>query len=64
MNSILIGLVAGALGTAYFVYGKRRAHLSAMLAGAALCIYPYFVDGAVWLCTIGALLLAAPFFIG
>ena len=63
MNSILIGFVAGVLGTAYFVYGKRRSQLSAMLAGAALCIYPYFVDGALWLCVIGVLLLAVPFVI-
>jgi hypothetical protein len=30
-------------------------------SGVLLCAYPYFVDSVVWLCVIGAALLAAPF---
>ncbi|MDB6063016.1 MAG: hypothetical protein JWM78_3119 [Verrucomicrobiaceae bacterium] len=61
MHSLFIGLIAGAFGTAYFVYGKRQGKGSTMLAGAALCIYPYFIDNLLWQCVVGALLLAAPF---
>jgi hypothetical protein len=32
-----------------------------MLCGVALCVYPYFIDSLLWLCVVGALLLAAPF---
>ncbi|MGZ5079268.1 MAG: hypothetical protein ACXWHZ_06980 [Usitatibacter sp.] len=63
MNSLFVGLIAGVFGMAYFVYGKRRTKLSAMLAGVMLCIYPYFIDSLLWLCVVGALLLIAPFVI-
>ena len=52
-----------AIGAAYFVYGKRQAKFVALFCGIALCIYPYFVDGWLWLCGIGAVLMALPFLI-
>ena len=61
MTSLFIGLVAGIVGTAYFVYGKRQSKPVPLIAGALLCIYPYFSDSAIWLCGVGALLLVAPF---
>jgi hypothetical protein len=61
MNALFVGLIAGAFGTAYFVYGKRQTKLVPMLSGIALCIYPYFFDSVLWLCVVGGLLLAAPF---
>jgi hypothetical protein len=62
-SSLFVGLIAGVFGMAYFVYGKRQARFSAMFAGVMLCIYPYFIDSLLWLCVVGALLLAAPFVI-
>jgi hypothetical protein len=61
MNALFVGLIAGAFGMAYFVYGKRQTKLVPMLSGIALCIYPYFFDSVLWLCVVGGLLLAAPF---
>jgi hypothetical protein len=61
--SLFIGLLAGAFGVAYFVYGKRQAKLVPMLAGVGLCVYPYFFDSVVWLSVVGLLLAAAPFVI-
>jgi len=60
---LLIGMFAGVFGVAYFVYGKKQAKLVPMVAGVLLCIYPYFIDGVVWLSIVGILLLAAPFVI-
>jgi hypothetical protein len=60
---LLIGLLAGVFGVAYFVYGKRQTKFTPMLAGVALCIYPYFFDSVLWLSVVGILLLAAPFVI-
>ena len=34
-----------------------------MVAGVLLCVCPYFIDSLLWLCVVGALLLAAPFLI-
>ena len=63
MNSLLIGLFAGLVGTGYFMYGRRASKPAAMIAGGLLCIYPYVSDDLVWLCVVGALLAVAPFVI-
>lgn len=63
MNGLLVGIVAGAIGMGYFIYGKRQTKLVPMVAGAALCIYPYFLDSLLWLCLVGLLLVALPFVI-
>ena len=60
---ILIIVFAGVLGTAYFVYGKRQSRASFLLAGAALCFYPYLVESLWATVLIGLALAAAPFFV-
>ncbi len=60
-SQLFIGLIAGAIGVGYFVYGKKEGRFAPMLSGIALCIYPYLVTGTLWLCLVGAALLAAPF---
>ena len=61
MNALFAGLIAGAFGMAYFVYGKRNQKLVALCSGMALCVYPYFFDSVLWLCVVGVALPAAPF---
>ena len=63
MNSFIVGIIAGAFGAGYFIYGKRQTKVVPMLAGVLLCIYPYFTDNLFWLSVIGVLLLAAPFLV-
>jgi hypothetical protein len=63
MNSLVFGVVAGAIGVGYFIYGKRQVKVVPMVAGALLCIYPYFVDSLLWLCLVGVVLVVAPFVI-
>ena len=62
-TTLAIGILTGAIGVGYFMYGKRQTKFVPLLAGMALCVYPYFVDSALWLIVIGAVLLAAPFVI-
>ncbi|MEO8156878.1 MAG: amino acid transport protein [Betaproteobacteria bacterium] len=62
MNELFIGLIAGAFGMAYFVYGKRQAKFAPMIGGVALCVYPYSTDGVFCLSAIGAGLRAIPSF--
>ena len=64
VNSLVVGLLAGVFGMAYFTYGKRQSSITVMFSGVALCVYPYFIDALLWQCVVGALLLAAPFVIG
>ena len=61
--TLAIGMLTGAVGVSYFIYGKRQTKFAPLLAGMALCVYPYFVDSVLWLVVIGALLMAAPFLI-
>lgn len=61
MSNLGWGLVTGAFGMAYFIYGKRQQRFAPLIAGMLLCVYPYFVRGTVWLALVGAVLLAAPF---
>jgi hypothetical protein len=61
--ALVIGILAGAIGVGYFMYGKRQTKFAPLLCGMALCVYPYFVDSVAWLVVIGAALMAAPFLI-
>lgn len=63
MDNLFVSLVAGAIGAGYILYGMRQKKLVAVVAGVFLGIYPFFVDSGLWLGLIGAILLAAPFFI-
>ena len=62
-TSLVIGMLTGAIGVGYFIYGKRQTKFAPLIAGMMLCVYPYFVDSLLWLVVIGAMLMAAPFFI-
>ena len=42
---------------------EMQARFAPLLAGLALCVYPYFVDSVPWSLAIGAVLAAAPFFL-
>jgi hypothetical protein len=61
MMSLVIGIISGAFGMAYIVYGRRQSRIVPVLAGVLLCVYPWFTDDPLLLGVIGALLLAAPF---
>lgn len=58
--TLLIGMLAGVFGVAYFAYGKRQAKLVPLITGVLLCIYPYFIESVLWMSIVGVLLVAAP----
>ena len=62
-TTLLIGIVTSAIGVGYFIYGKRQTRYAPLLAGLALCVYPYFVDSVTLLVVIGVALTAVPFFV-
>ena len=63
MNSLVIGMIAGAFGVGYFIYGKKQQKFAPMIAGVGLCVYPYFTENLWLLISIGAALMALPFFV-
>jgi hypothetical protein len=62
-NTLLIGMVAGAIGLGYFVYGKKQAKVVPLICGIALMAYPYFIEDIWILVGIGLILCLAPFFL-
>ena len=59
--TLMIYILTGVGGMAYFVYGKKQQNFAFLVAGVLLCIYPYMVSGLALLILVGATLLAAPF---
>ncbi len=60
---LMISVVTGAFGLAYFVYGKKQSKIVPLASGIALMVYPYFIDSLLWSIVIGVVLLAVPFVI-
>ena len=60
-SKLLWGLVFGAVGIGYLIYGRRQRTLMPFLAGAGLVSFPYFVDDTGILVLLGAVLVALPF---
>lgn len=60
-GKILAGVFFGALGTGYFIYGKKQQDWITLVAGIALMVVPYFIPN-IWLMSLTAIGLAvAPF---
>lgn len=57
---LLLGLFFGAVGTAFFLYGKRQHEPVYYLAGAFLLIYPWFVSNLVLVLLLGIIATALP----
>jgi hypothetical protein len=61
-TSLVFGVLYGAIGMGYVVYGKRQKKGVALLAGIALCVSPYICPNAILLLLLGIVLMALPFF--
>lgn len=61
--SLVWGVLFGAIGVGYFVYGKRQSMIVPLACGIALIVYPWFVSGALPTVIIGVLLTAVPYFV-
>jgi hypothetical protein len=61
MTSIVVSVVAGLIGSGYFMYGKRSQNLKMVFTGIALCVVPYFIGNSILLIVACLALTAAPF---
>ncbi len=59
-DSLLWGIIFGAIGAGYFVYGRNQANLIMLVLGILLCVYPFFVSSPIWTLFIGLALTLAP----
>jgi len=60
--NLFAGILAGAIGAGYFIYGKKRHKLLMVLCGLALMIYPYLFESLAELVLVGIGLVALPWF--
>ena len=58
--SLFLGLLFGAVGSGYVIYGKRQHDALFLGVGFALIVYPYFVAGLILTIVIGVCLAAIP----
>jgi len=60
---LLSGMVFGAVGLGFFVYGRRQKAAVPLVCGLALMIFPYFISSTMLLVAVGAALIALPYFV-
>jgi hypothetical protein len=62
-STLFWGILFGAIGLGFFVYGKKQQAIVPLVCGLALMVFPYFVSGTGLLIAIGAALTAIPYFV-
>lgn len=62
VSSIFWGMIFGAVGLAYFVYGKKQHLFIPLLCGMTLMAFPYFISNTIILVAVGVGLAMLPFF--
>lgn len=60
---LFLQVIAAAVGTGYFIYGKKRALYVPLLCGIALCVVPMFIESLALLVIAVGILLLLPWLI-
>jgi len=60
---LIWGMVFGAIGLGFFVYGKKQRAAVPLIVGISLFIFPYFISNVFLLVTVGSVLVALPYFV-
>lgn len=60
---LLWGVLFGAVGFGYFLYGKKQRAAVPLLSGLALMVVPYFISNSWALALVGVALAAVPYFV-
>jgi hypothetical protein len=61
--TLVWGMLFGAIGAGFFVYGKRQRAIVPLACGIALMIFPYFVSATWGIVLVGLVLMAIPYFV-
>ena len=60
---LIWGMLFGAIGLGFFIYGKKQKKIVPLVTGLALFVFPYFVVDITMLMIIGAILAVLPYFV-
>lgn len=61
MTSLMLSMVWGAIGTGYFIYGRKQSHALFLLCGIGLCVFPLFISSNGVSLALGLGMSIAPF---
>ena len=60
MTALIFSVLFGTIGVGYFIYGKKQQRMTPLIAGIALCAFPYFIPNPYAMVIVGTILTAAP----
>jgi len=60
---LIWGMIFGAIGFGYFLYGKKQKAIIPLCVGIILCVFPYFIDNLYVLVGLGVTLIVIPYFV-
>ncbi|SFR44050.1 hypothetical protein SAMN04488073_1275 [Marinobacter gudaonensis] len=61
--NIILALIFGCIGLAYFMYGRRQKHMVARYCGIGMALYPYLAGSPWEMLTVGLVLMLVPRFV-
>ncbi|MEW6713177.1 MAG: hypothetical protein AB1403_25375 [Candidatus Riflebacteria bacterium] len=59
--SLFLSMLWGAIGTGFFIYGKKQSAALFLLCGIGLCVFPFFVGDPLISLVLGLIMCIAPF---
>jgi hypothetical protein len=62
-STLMCGVIFGAIGLGFVVYGKKQKAIIPLLCGIGLLVVPYFISNIYILIFSGIILVALPFII-
>ena len=60
-SQLMWGMLFGAVGFGFLMYGKKQKAVAPLCAGIALCVSPYVISNVYVLVITGAALVVMPF---
>lgn len=57
------GMLFGAIGSGYFIYGKKQQRMVPLVIGILLCVFPYFIANIYLMLFVGFILTVIPYFV-
>lgn len=60
-NTLFLSMLWGAFGTGFFIYGKKQSRFMFAICGIVLCVFPFFVESALYSLIIGVIFIVLPF---
>jgi hypothetical protein len=61
-GALFASLIWGAIGSGYFIYGKKQRSVAPMAGGAALVCISYFISSALWMSVAAVGIIAGVWF--